>query len=341
MRLGILGGGSWGTALAIMWARKGHEVRLWVRNSRLAKTYQNENCNTRYLPAHPFPANLEISDDLADTCRRGDLICLAVPLQTYRGLLDRLRALLEPERHRLLLLSKGIELETDLLPTPIVLDVLGESWRDRVFVLSGPSFAREVARDKPTTVVLAGHHGPTLERLQSALNCPNFRMYRNGDVVGVELAGALKNVIAIASGLASGLDLGHNAIAGLITRGLAEMARLGVAMGANRETFAGLAGMGDLILTCKGELSRNLRVGLALAKGLTLREILDDLGMVAEGVQTCRAAFHLGQRLGVELPITRAVYRILHEGLSPQKALRELMSRGLKAELDTADGSPV
>ncbi len=334
MRLGILGGGSWGTALAILWAKEGHEVRLWMRNSELVQTFRQENRNTRYLPAHPFPANLKLSDDLARTCRQSELLCLAVPLQTYRELLGKVQRLLDPDLHRLLLLSKGIELETFLLPSAIVLDRLGESWEDRVFVLSGPSFAREVAQDKPTTVVLAGRHGPTLKKLQAALNCPNFRMYRNEDVVGVELAGALKNVIAIASGMASGLNLGDNATAGLITRGLAEMARLGVAMGAKRETFAGLAGMGDLILTCKGTLSRNLQVGLALAKGLKLPAILEELGMVAEGVQTCRAAYQLGRRLGVELPITRAVYRILHEGLPPREALRELMSRGLKAELD-------
>ena len=318
--------------MAILWARAGHHVTMWVRNPEDAERYQAERRNTRYLSDITFPDNLRVTGDLATTLKENNVISLAVPLQAYRGFLERIKDHVDADRHDLLLLSKGVELDTHLLPTPLVLDVLGESWAANVYTLSGPSFAREVAEDKPTTVVLAGINERRLKKLQEALNCPNFRMYRNHDIVGVELCGALKNVIAIASGLALGLNLGHNSIAGLITRGLSEMARLGVALGAERDTFAGLAGMGDLILTCKGSLSRNLTVGMELAKGHSLETVLKNLGMVAEGVHTCRSARQLAESVGVETPITEVVYRILYQNLSPEKALRALMSRSLKAE---------
>ena len=331
MRLGICGGGSWGTALAILWSRKGHPVTLWVRNPEDAKRFREENTNAKYLPGIDFPDHLEISNDLERTIRENQLICLAVPLQAYREFLDMAREFLVSD-HQLLLLSKGIELRTHLLPTSIVTGMLDESWSARTYTLSGPSFAREVAERKPTTVVLAGQKSERLKTLQKDLNCQTFRMYRNHDVVGIELCGALKNVIAIASGLSLGLDLGHNTIAGLITRGLVEISRLGIKLGAKRETFAGLAGMGDLILTCTGSLSRNLRVGQALARGESLDAALEKLGMVAEGVHTSRSAYQLGRDLDVELPITHAVYSILYESLPPMEALNALMTRRLKSE---------
>ncbi|MDJ0839437.1 MAG: NAD(P)H-dependent glycerol-3-phosphate dehydrogenase [Acidobacteriota bacterium] len=332
MNLGILGGGSWGTALAIMWARNGHQVDLWVRDNERAVAFREAGCNTRYLPDIPFPDDITVQTDL-ERALRSPLICMAVPLQAYRGFLTQIKPLLRND-HRLVLLSKGIELGTHLLPTQIVKQVLGQEWQDRCFTLSGPSFAQEVARDKPTTVVLAGTHPEVLKTLQSHLNSPRFRMYRNTDVTGVELCGALKNVIAIAAGITTGMELGANTLAGLITRGLSEISRLGVALGAQRETFAGLAGMGDLILTCNGKLSRNLRVGMALAKGYTLEKILNELGMVAEGVHTSMSAYQLGSKLNVELPITNVVHAILYKELKPHLALHSLMTRSLKSEVD-------
>lgn len=334
MKLGILGGGSWGTALAVLWARNHHPVNLWLRNPDDAAHYQTARRNTKYLPHISFPQSLCVTHDLDKALDESDLICLAIPLQAYREffhlLKDRLR-----DHQQLLLLSKGIEVNTLKLPSEIVVDVLGESWRDRTFNLSGPSFAKEVAEGKPTTVVLAGQDDEKLRVLQRVLTCPTFRTYRNLDVVGVELCAALKNVIAIASGMSSGLELGHNTIAGLITRGLAEISRLAVAMGGQRETCAGLAGMGDLILTCTGDLSRNLRVGMALADGDDLDTALQKIGMVAEGVHTCRAAQQLAHKMEVDLPITGVIYKILYQGLSPKQALQALMTRSLKAEIES------
>ncbi len=331
MNLGILGGGSWGTALAILWARNGHGVDLWVRNKQDAARFQAENRNTRYLPEIEFPTGIQVHTDLTAPLAN-ELICLAIPLQAYRKFLTDIKPSLTG-KHQFILVSKGIELDTHLLPTQIVAEVLGKEWSERVFSLSGPSFAQEVGNDLPTLVVLAGTNETLLTQLQKNLNCPRFRMYRNLDINGVELCGALKNVIAIAAGIATGMNLGANSLAALITRGLSEISRLGVVMGAQRETFAGLAGMGDLILTCNSTLSRNLRVGIALAEGHSLDHILNELGMVAEGVQTSKAAYQLSKKVGVELPITDVVYRILFEGLKPQIALHSLMTRSLKSEL--------
>lgn len=332
MKFGILGGGSWGTALAILWSRHGHHVDLWVRDPKAAQDFQAQRRNTRYLPDVEFPENLFIHNDLQATIAANDLLFIAVPLQAYRSFLGQINPMLE-DKHQLVLLSKGIEIDTHQLPSQIVCDVLGDSWTDKTFALSGPSFAAEVARDAPTTVVLTGTVKERLIELQHELKCPTFRTYRNLDVLGVEVCGALKNVIAIAAGMVTGMNLGLNTLAGLITRGLAEITRLGVTMGAQRDTFAGLAGIGDLMLTCNGKLSRNLRVGMALAEGHSLDTILRDLGMVAEGVHTARAAKQLSSNLGVELPISDVVYSILYEGLTPKQGLHKLMNRELKHEL--------
>lgn len=334
-RMGILGGGSWGTALAILWARHGHHVDLWVRNKETARAFREMGRNGKYLPEHPFPDGLRICDDLEAVLAENDLIFMAVPLQAYRAFLQGIKHLVRPE-HEFVLLSKGIEIDTHMLPTQIVENVLGHDYAHKTYTLSGPSFAAEVAKDLPTTVVLAGADEARVQQLQHVLNCPTFRMYRNKDVIGVELCGALKNVVAIAAGMITGMGLGLNTLSGLITRGLAEITRLGVTMGCRRETFAGLAGMGDLILTCNGKLSRNLRVGMALAEGHTLQTILQDLGMVAEGVHTARAARQLAEQLEVEMPISGMVYRIIYDGVSPSEGLRMLMSRGLKNELDVS-----
>ncbi|MBO1322246.1 NAD(P)H-dependent glycerol-3-phosphate dehydrogenase [Acanthopleuribacter pedis] len=332
MKLAILGGGSWGTALAILWARHDHQVQLWARKPEDVVAFNAAGANTKYLPEVPFPETLAVVGDLQQLVQTNDLLCLSIPLQAYRAFLMQIKPWLNP-RHRMILTSKGIELGTGMLPQEIVEDVLGDEWSQRAYTLSGPSFAKEVADDKPTTVVLAGPHTDELVTLQEALTTPTFRLYRNHDVMGVEICGALKNVIAIASGMVRGLDLGNNTMAGLITRGLHEISRYGVRLGAERETFAGLAGMGDLILTCTGGLSRNLRVGMGLASGKPLEQVLHDLGMVAEGVHTCKSVRHKAHELGVELPITEVVYHILYEGMKPQEGLRRLMTRSLKAEV--------
>ncbi|MCB1053121.1 MAG: NAD(P)-dependent glycerol-3-phosphate dehydrogenase [Acidobacteria bacterium] len=328
--LGVIGGGSWGTAMAIVLAQKGLKVDLWVREADRAERMQTDRVNRKYLAKNPLPESIRVTHRLSDVFRNRTLL-LAIPLQAYRAFLKENAHHLRDD-HDLILLSKGMELGTHLLPTEIVVSVLGEAWRQRAFMLSGPSFAQEVADLKPTTIVLAGKQPKRMQVLQSLLMGPTFRIYNNSDVIGVELAGALKNVMAIASGIAWGKELGHNTMAGLITRGLAEIARLGAELGAERETFAGLAGMGDLILTCTGGLSRNLRVGMALAKNQSLDQILSDLGMVAEGVHTCRSAYEMGQARGVDLPITNVVYAILYEGITPDEGLYQLMTRSPKWE---------
>lgn len=327
-----MGGGSWGTALAILWARDGHEVSLWVRDPETARRFSKARRNLKYLHNYPFPDGLSVTSDLEKTLAENDLLINSVPVQAYRDFLTQVKPMLR-DAHRMVLTSKGIELNTHYLPSEIVVDVLDESWQKRMFTLSGPSFAKEVAAAKPTTVVLAGpEDSEELKMFQHELNSATFRLYRNTDVVGVELCGAMKNVIAIASGMVMGLNLGNNTMAGLITRGLAEISRLGVALGGERHTFAGLAGMGDLILTCTGKMSRNLSVGLELAKGLPLKDVLSNLGMVAEGVHTAKSAFQLGAKLEVELPITEMVHNIIYEGLAPTTAVHALMTRKLKAE---------
>jgi glycerol-3-phosphate dehydrogenase (NAD(P)+) len=334
MHLGILGGGSWGTALAIQWARHGHHVDLWARSESDVAAFREAGRNTRYLPQVDFPADLSVTADLEGVIEKNHLLGIAIPVQAYRDFLKTIAPLLKPH-HRLMLLSKGIEVSTLLLPTQVVHDVLGKEWIARTFVLSGPSFALEVAQDKPTTVVLSGPPDEELVVLQEELACPTFRLYRNDDVIGVEICGALKNVIAIGSGMVAGLDLGHNTTAGLITRGLAEMSRMGLTSGARPDTFAGLAGMGDLILTCTGSLSRNYRVGHSMATSdLSLEEILKNLGMVAEGVHTSRAVHQLAALLKVDMPICSMVYAILYGHVKPMDAVRQLMTRRLKSEAE-------
>jgi len=335
MKFGILGAGSWGTALGILWSRHGHEIELWARDPKHCELMSRNGENFRYLPGIALPSGCSVTSDLEKVIRNNTLLCLALPLQAYRPFLEIIRPWLSDD-HQFVLLSKGIELHTLFLPHQIVTDCLGPKTIARTFALSGPSFAKEVAQNKPTTVVLSGHKSEALERLQTTLNCPTFRTYRNHDLVGVELGGALKNVIAIAAGIVRGLNLGHNTMAGLITRGLSEISRMGVAMGAKRQTFSGLSGMGDLILTCNGDLSRNLRVGMALAQGKSLPEILNDLGMIAEGVKTSESAYELAKQKFVEMPIATSVYKIINEGLDPLLALQQLMTRKLKSELESS-----
>jgi len=329
-KIGVLGGGSWGSAMALMLARKGQPVVLWLRDAVRAEEMARTRTLLRYLPGRALPEAVEVSSRIEKALEASTLL-MTVPLQAYRSTLLSLAAALE-DRHELVLLSKGMEVGTQLLPTEIVCSSLGEAWRQRCFTLSGPSFAEEVADGKPTTVVLAGTSHQRLKDLQRLLMSDSFRIYANDDVLGVELAGALKNVMAIAAGIVWGRELGYNALAALITRGLAEIARMGACLGARTETFSGLAGMGDLILTCTGGLSRNLRVGLGLAKNQPLPEILTSLGMVAEGVHTCKSAVAMALARGVDMPIVQTVGEILYAGLSPQEGLFRLMTRSPKWE---------
>lgn len=329
MKISVIGGGSWGTSMGILLAKAGRDVVMWGRDPKQMAEMAEHRENRRYLPGATFPESLTVTNSLEEA-----LVCpvvmLAIPLQSYRKFLTDNHDHFSDQE--LILLSKGMEIDTQMLPTQIVCSVLGASWEEQTFMLSGPSFAKEVAEFKATTVVLAGKNAPRLAELQKLMMCPTFRVYNNADVMGVEIAGALKNVMAIASGIAQAKDLGHNAMAALITRGLVEIARLGESLGAQRETFAGLAGMGDLILTCTGGLSRNLRVGIALGQGKSLDQILSELGMVAEGVHTCRAATSMAKERHIELPITEVVHAILYEGVSPEQGLRELMTRSPKWE---------
>ena len=327
MNLAVLGAGAWGTALAAVLAAH-HTVRLWARDPRLAAEMVAQRQNPRYLPGQALPQKLAVGADLAAVCAGAELYIIATPSGGLRGLTQQLAG--GPGLKPLIWVCKGFEPGTGLLPHQVAAQNLPAALPRAV--LSGPSFAQEVAAGLPTALTLAGDDDAYLAGLAAALHTERLRLYTSSDVVGVEVGGALKNVMAIAAGISDGLGLGHNARAALLTRALAEMARLGRAMGGRQETFMGLTGMGDLILTATGDLSRNRQVGLALARGRTLAEVLGELGHVAEGVHSVKEALGLGQRLGVDLPISAGVYRILYENASPAEEVQQLMRRELKAE---------
>lgn len=330
MRIAVLGGGGWGTALAHLMAAKGLAVALLVRDQKRAEAMSRERENSRYLPGIRLPASLAVTADAAEALGGADICLLAVPCQFLRPALADVAALL-PGHAIPVCAGKGIELATLQRMSAVVGDVL-PAQAARYAILSGPSFAREVAEGKPAAVALGCADASIGERLRSVFSCATFRVYSSTDVIGVELGGAVKNVMAIAAGLSDGLNLGSNARAALITRSLAEISRLGVAMGARAATFMGLSGMGDLALTCTGDLSRNRRVGLLLAGGKSLAEIVAGTPTVAEGVKTAEAVRLLGERLGIDLPITDAVARVLAQGAAPEDMVRELMARTLKEE---------
>ena len=328
MEIAIVGAGSWGTALGKIWAEKGYWVRLLARREDLARAINSGRENPDYLPGIVLPRNLEAGVEPSSVLKEAELVVWAVPCQSLRKTALELRSYLSGAKV-MLSAVKGLEVETLRTPAEILEEVFEES---EVMVLSGPSFALEVARGLPTAVVLAGKEDRLLVKWQEALSAPHFRIYRSSDRRGVELCGALKNVIAIAAGISDGLQLGLNARAALITRGLAEIMRLGLKLGAHPLTFSGLAGLGDLVLTCTGRLSRNYTVGFRLGKGEKLPAILSTLGQVAEGVETVKAARNLSEEMDLEMPITRAVFQILYEGVAPRNALTKLLSRPLKAE---------
>jgi glycerol-3-phosphate dehydrogenase (NAD(P)+) len=324
--LAVLGAGAWGTALAVHFSDH-HRVRLWTRQTAHADAMREQHRNARYLPAIALPASLTIEHQLDRAVAGAELLLAAVPTGGLRPLMRSLADL--DWRGPLIWVCKGFEEGTGLLPHEVVEAILPDIPSG---VLSGPSFALEVAKGLPTALTLASHHRILTGDIAAALHGGSLRVYTSSDVVGVELGGAVKNVIAIAAGISDGLGFGFNARAALITRSAAEITRLGLAMGGQLETFMGLAGMGDLILTCTGELSRNRQVGLRLAGGETLASILGTLGHVAEGVTSTRETLHLAARHGVDMPITRAVYAILYENLPPRQAVEALLHRDQKAE---------
>lgn len=333
-RIAILGGGSWGTALAILCARarESHQVALWVRNRALADAMNETRENESYLPGQKIPAAVQIKSDLAAIVRGMEIIIGAVPSAHARRIYREAFASSSREITSVSA-TKGLEPETHARMSEVIAQAASEKKISlTVAVLSGPSFALEAARGEPTAVVLACEDETAARSLQRNLGGPNFRLYTNADVLGVELAGAMKNVIAIAAGVCQGLGLGMNPLAALITRGLAEMTRLAVACGAKAETLSGLAGLGDLVLTCTGTLSRNRYVGMELGRGRTLNEILGNMKMVAEGVGTTAALLTLAQENHVELPIAVQVGAILAGVSSPAEAIRNIMDRPQKSE---------
>ncbi|HEY6129954.1 MAG TPA: NAD(P)H-dependent glycerol-3-phosphate dehydrogenase [Candidatus Acidoferrum sp.] len=344
-KIAVLGAGSWGTALAIVLARsrQPHSLSLWAHDPELAESLGRERENRTYLPGQKLAAQVEVTNDLATAMSGAQFVVGAIPSAYAR----KVYGLARPYWHSEMIVvsaTKGLEPISHARMSEVIYDVLGDAAAARVAILSGPSFALEAARGEPTAVVVAGrpvleltrvvgrHYADPAGEVQAEFAGPGFRLYTNNDVLGVELAGAMKNVIAIAAGVCNGLGLGANSLAALITRGLAEMARLAARLGAKPETMSGLAGLGDLVLTCTGALSRNRHIGIELGKGRDLNEILSQMKMVAEGVGTTAALLTLATEANVELPITEQVNAILHEGKSPAYAIRDVMERPSKRE---------
>ena len=331
MKIGVVGAGSWGTTLANLLAKKGYPVTLWVFEEDLVGRLQENRENDMYLPGFTLSENLSFTNSIEEAVSGKDLVLMVPPSQIMRMVMTQALPYFAPDA-LVVSASKGIENNTLLTMSEVITEVAPPALSERLSFLSGPSFAREVAADIPTAVAVASEKEEVASRVQEIFSTEYFRVYTNNDVMGVELAGALKNVVALAAGVSDGLGFGHNTRAALITRGLAEMTRIGMAKGANPITFAGLTGMGDLVLTCTGDLSRNRTVGLKLGQGKTLKEILDSMNMVAEGVKTTLSAYQLAQKLGVDAPITEQMYRILYEDKDARQAVTDLMMRDLKAE---------
>ena len=335
-RIAIIGAGSWGTGLAIVLGRNGqHQIQLWAFEKEVAEAIRSQRVNQVFLPGFPVPESVSVTTRMEEAMEGAEIVLTAVPSQHCRNVYEQMPGSLSP---KMLFVSatKGLEHDTGARMTEVAFHAIESApggFAPRIGALSGPSFAREAARGDPTAITIASSDAELCSAVQREFSDPNFRVYTNDDVVGVELGGALKNIIAIAAGVCAGLGLGNNTIAALITRGLAEITRLAVACGGRRETLAGLAGMGDLVLTCTGGLSRNRTLGVELGKGRKLPEVLADMhGMVAEGVLTTHAARELARRKQVEMPITEQMHCILNEGKPSQEAIRELMTRPGKTE---------
>ena len=327
--IAVIGAGSWGTALALQFARSGQDVRLWGRDAEQLAAISSAGVNQRYLPNAPIPGNVRVEADLG-TCLDGVRdILLAVPSHGLRETLIKVQPLLDRSA-RVCWATKGFELSTGKLPHQVAREILGD---DRaIAVLSGPTFAKEVGAGLPTAMTVAASDTEFAEDLAAALSGANFRAYTSADMIGVEVGGAVKNVLAIGAGISDGLGFGANTRIALINRGLVEMTRLGVALGAKQDTFMGLAGMGDLVLTCTDNLSRNRRMGLAIAAGKTIEEAQEEIQQVVEGVLAAKAVRQVADRMSVEMPICQQIYRILYEGVVPREAVGALMGRALKPE---------
>jgi glycerol-3-phosphate dehydrogenase (NAD(P)+) len=334
-RIAVIGAGAWGTGLAIVLGRrKTHQVALWANEPEVVESIAKRRTNERFLPGIPLPESISATGDLETALRKAEIVVSVMPSQHCRDLFERMAPSLQPDT-LFVSCTKGLEDVTLLRMTEVIADVLRiRRFTPRLAALSGPSFAKEVARGDPTAVTVASLDEEVTRVVQQAFNDSRFRVYTNDDVIGVELGGALKNIIAIAAGICDGLGLGHNSIAALITRGLAEMARLVVACGGRLDTMAGLAGLGDLVLTCTGDLSRNRSVGVELGRGRKLSDIITAMhGAVAEGVFTTKAAVGLARKNNIEMPITEQMFAILENGRPPQQAIEELMTRAAKSEI--------
>jgi len=329
--LAIIGGGSWGTALALVLAPRFQRLRLWVYEQDLAARMAETRINDVFLPDFRIPDGVEVSSDLSYALEEAEIVLGVMPSHHARRLYSQMAALVRPD---VILVSatKGLESQSLLRVSEVIRQSVEGQQKRRIAVLSGPTFAVEVARGEPTAVVISSEERESAETVQAAFSGPSFRLYTNTDPIGVEIGAALKNVIAIGAGICQGLGLGSNTRAALISRGLAEITRLATALGGNPRTLAGLAGLGDLVLTCTGDLSRNRQVGIELARGQTLSDIVSSMRMVAEGVQTTFAAVELARLHGVEMPIAQQMNAILRDGRPPREAIRELMERSLKGE---------
>ena len=333
----VIGAGGWGTALAITMARPpingggARDVRLWAFEPYLVETMLATRENPIYLPSARVPESVRVSNSMKDVLSGARIVIIAVPSHVYRQIISQMMPLLDAEMY-FVSASKGIENETLMRMSEVVVDVLKPSFAPRVAAISGPTFAPEVARGEPTALVVASPDEKLRLLLQKELSAPRFRLYTNSDLIGVEIGAAVKNIIAIASGVVEGLGLGSNATAALITRGLAEITRLAVACGGRRDTLFGLAGLGDLVLTSYGGLSRNRRVGIALGQGKNIDDVTSSMRMVAEGVKTAKSTAALARELNIEMPIAEKMYSVLYEGLKPQDAINDLMERKLKEE---------
>jgi glycerol-3-phosphate dehydrogenase (NAD(P)+) len=329
-RLAVIGGGAWGTALAMVLAPRFERVRLWVYEIDVAERMQSERRNDTYLPGFQIPDKIHVTSNLVASLEDAAVVLSVMPSHHVRRVYSQMLPFLT-DSMVFVSATKGLEVGTILRMSEIIRST-GSSRPLQVAALSGPTFAKEVARGDPTALVVASTDEELNRRVQAAFSGPTFRVYTSPDPIGVEIGGSIKNVIAIGAGVIHGMGLGHNVTAALITRGLAEMTRLAVAMGGRAQTLAGLAGLGDLVLTCTGDLSRNRMVGVELARGRKLDEIVGSMNMVAEGVKTTDAAVELARRHGVEMPITEQMYQMLYHGVSPREAIQRLMERSLKGE---------
>ncbi len=333
MNIVVLGAGSWGTTLAVLLAKKGHQVRLWAHRPEFAATLDAERENSRYLKGVPFPENLQIEAHLQGLVSWSEMIVTAVPSQALRETLLGFCAL-DLNGKILVNVAKGIEIGTGKRMSEVLLEVLPGVHPSQVAALYGPSHAEEVSKGQPTTVVASSSSLATAEKVQAVFHTSMFRVYVNTDIIGVEIAGSVKNIIAIAAGISDGIGFGDNAKAAIITRGMAEISRLCIKLGGEAVTISGLAGIGDLVVTCLSRHSRNRYVGEEIGRGRSLDEVISQMNMIAEGVHSSKAVFELSRAVGVDMPITRAVYEMLFEGKPVQQAILDLMTRDLKQERD-------